>query len=135
MTIPIDIQYSELSVPSGPGDQSYIPIRHTETHEEVGHILLTGAHFGNCYIAWYMDEEWQGKGLMRASLKQLLPLLMQHIHRLVAVIKTTNGRSQNLARAAGFRYEGTAVQGLRDGNGYYDAEFWALLVDDLPTSP
>ena len=127
----IEVYYADAVIPAGPGDQSYIPIKFIDTGEEIGHVLLTLAHNGNCYIAWHMDEDWQGKGLMKKALVELLPHLMKHIHRLVAVIKTTNGRSQNLARAVKFRYEGTAIQGLRDGHGYYDAEFWALLKEDL----
>ena len=64
------------------------------------------------------------------AVAQILPRLLQHYHRIVAMIWTTNERSKQLAKRCGFHYEGTAVQLHRKDDGtWQDVEFWALLEE------
>jgi len=108
-----------------------LPIRCTTDGYSCGRIVVTGAKNDACYIAWYLDPEYRGKGLMFDAVAQTLPWLFTRWHRVVAMIWPANARSKQLAERAGFRYEGTArlLHKQADGS-YMDVEFWAILRED-----
>lgn len=96
-----------------------------------GRIVITETRNDACYIAWYLDDQFRGKGYMFDAVAQTLPWLFERTHRVVAMIWPRNERSKQLAERAGFRYEGTArsLHKMDDGS-YMDVEFWAVLKED-----
>jgi RimJ/RimL family protein N-acetyltransferase len=111
-----------------PGETTY-PVYCVATNDEIGRIVThQGQSPTTVYISWYLDEEHRGRGYMFDAVAQILPILLERYHRIVAMIWTTNNRSKQLAKRAGFHYEGTAkhLHQKTDGS-WQDVEFWALV--------
>lgn len=82
---------------------------------------------------WLYPEHW-GKGVMSAALWLWLPLTYRTtaLHRLLAVVEELNIPSARLLERAGFRYEGTARECERKGEGFISLRHYALLRSDRP---
>lgn len=83
---------------------------------------------------WLYPEHW-GKGIMAEALRQWLILIYRttDLHRLLAVVEEPNVRSARLLERAGFRYEGTARECERKGDGFISLRHYAILRRDLAT--
>ncbi|ELR67512.1 Ribosomal-protein-S5p-alanine acetyltransferase [Photobacterium marinum] len=66
--------------------------------------------FYACHVGYSLDENCQGKGVMRRALNAAVEWMFeeQHFHRVMAAYMPRNKRSEAVLKAAGFEKEGTA---------------------------
>ncbi|UOE45488.1 GNAT family N-acetyltransferase [Agromyces larvae] len=124
------VRLPHVPIPTRQGSSAAIPITHTATRQQVGLLVVTAAAHDAAYLAWYADPAHAGHGYISEAVRLLLPTLLEHRHRIIAVITPGNDRSRHLAQAVGFQYEGTARQARRDRHTWADVEVWSLLAAD-----
>ncbi|WP_265436269.1 GNAT family N-acetyltransferase [Aeromonas media] len=111
-------------------------IRNQHTKEPLGAIGYNDADLQHrrAEIGYWLYPEHWGKGVMSAALRLWLPLTYRttELHRLLAVVEEPNLLSARLLERAGFRYEGTARECERKGDGFISLRHYALLRSDLP---
>jgi ribosomal-protein-alanine N-acetyltransferase len=93
--------------------------------------IVRGA-FHNAFLGFYALAPFQGRGLVRAGLQQVIrrafgPL---GLHRLEANIQPDNARSSALVLSLGFRLEGFSPRYLQVAGRWRDHDRYALTVEE-----
>ena len=109
----------------------------TDAGDLAGVVNLTAiirGPFQSCFLSYYALEPFQGRGLMRAGLAQVLDLAFgeHELHRVEANVQPGNVRSARLVRSLGFRLEGHSPRYLRIGGEWRDHDHYALTAEEWP---
>ena len=83
----------------------------------VGHCSLSQIYYGPfcaCYLGYGLDEKNQGRGIMSASLQQVIGFAFDQLrlHRIMANYMPHNLRSAAVLKGLGFKIEGKAEKYL-----------------------
>lgn len=85
-----------------------------ENKQLIGHVNFKEIDWkkNQAELAYFIDEKFEGKGMMTEILKALLSVGFEQIqfHRIVARIHTDNIPSKRVLEKAGLKYEGTHFQ-------------------------
>ncbi|OYU46216.1 MAG: phosphinothricin acetyltransferase [Burkholderiales bacterium PBB4] len=97
-----------------------------------GAIHLSNVIYGafcSGYLGYYAFDGFQGRGVMRQALRQVVRLAFTDLglHRLEANIQPTNHASIALVQSCGFRCEGFSPRYLKVTGRWRDHERWALV--------
>lgn len=92
--------------------------------------------FQSAYLGYYGMAGWQGRGLMREAVAQVITHAFGTLglHRLEANIQPGNAPSRALAQRLGFRQEGYSPRYLKIGGEWRDHERWAILAEEWDAS-
>ena len=84
-------------------------------------------------IAYWLAEDYQGKGIMHDSLKMVIEYLFTklHIHRIEITCAVGNVRSSALPRKLGFTFEGIARESSWLYDHFTDIEVYSLLASEM----
>lgn len=93
-------------------------------------VVRGAAHF--CNLGYDLDEQSQGKGLMREALETAIPYVFENLnmHRIMANYMPTNERSGKLLRRLGFAVEGYARDYLLINGKWRDHVLTAMVNED-----
>ncbi len=102
-------------------------------HEIAGVINVTqmvAGNFRSAYLGYYAFEGYEGQGLMRLGLTQLVAYAFRRLrlHRLEANIQPGNTASIALVRDCGFMQEGFSPRYLKINGRWRDHERWAIVA-------
>jgi ribosomal-protein-serine acetyltransferase len=83
-------------------------------------------------LGYWMSEDFQGKGLMRAAFQAMLAYAFDELelHRVEIRCATGNVRSRSLPEKAGFKHEGTLRQAQWLCDRYVDIAVYSLLASE-----
>lgn len=83
-------------------------------------------------LGCYLGREFQGRGIMRRSLRRLIEVLRESgsFNRLEMRCAVGNGASVGLAVALGFTLEGTLRQAEKLNGAFHDHFVFSLIADD-----
>jgi len=97
----------------------------------VGMFPLDMAH-KKTSIAYWLDEDYQGKGIMSDSLKIVIDYLFKEIglNRIVATCAVGNSRSSALPKKFGFTLEGIERESEWLYDHFVDLEVYSLLAKE-----
>lgn len=89
--------------------------------------------FQNAYLGYRIFNRHWANGYGKEMVRAVLDIGFRdiRIHRIEAGIEPANRRSHALARALGFRHEGTSRRRLFLRNKWVDLSLYALTVEDL----
>jgi ribosomal-protein-alanine N-acetyltransferase len=98
----------------------------------IGKISLTAIErgvFENGRFGYSIDEQFQGKGLMTSSIKEIMKFafLGLSLHRLEANIMTTNQASRRVLEKCGFQKIGTSPKMLFMNGKWEDHDMYMIL--------
>ena len=98
----------------------------------VGIIYIKSINWmiAKCELGYFMDEDFQGKGLMTQAVKQAIDYCFDtlRMHKIFARIGTENLASKQVALKAGFILEGVLKDDYRTGEGkLVDVEYYGLI--------
>ncbi|WP_261815325.1 ribosomal protein S5-alanine N-acetyltransferase [Vibrio gallicus] len=85
-----------------------------ETEQQVLGIIsfsnICGYPFHACNLGYSLDEQWQGKGIMKQALTRALQYVFEqrNVHRIQAAFMPHNTKSQRVLYGLGFEQEGFA---------------------------
>lgn len=108
-----------------------------------GQINFTNLQRGalqSCVVGYHIDQERQGRGLMKPALKAAVDFMFQEMqfHRIQANHLPNNARSAGLLKSLGFEVEGYARNYLYMNGGWQDHVLTALVnrsADPPPGTP
>lgn len=83
------------------------------------------------YIGYWLDEAWQGKGLLSQALQAFIARYADsgEVRRFVIKCRVANEASNRVALRNGFRLEGTLKEAEYLNGQFYDQNIYALIVD------
>ena len=86
----------------------------------------------NCSIGYWVDERWQGKGLITRSCAVILDYLFTEarLHRVEIRCGTGNTRSCAIPERLGFVREGVAREAEWVNDTWVDLVVWSMLAED-----
>lgn len=120
---------------------------HKTYSNDIGHFIITAdnqlagminlnevtrASSQSAQLGYYMFEPFNGHGLMRLALNEVMTLAFSRygLHRLEANIQPENRASLTLVHGAGFRREGFSPAFMRIHGRWRDHERWAITDQD-----
>lgn len=130
--MPATLFMDMIPIPKEKDESTILSIWDSTGEHVVGQLEFWLGSYNSVYVGWMIHEEYRGNGYATSAVRQIIPHLLIHFHRVVAVIAARNVASSNVARRAGMRFEGTAKEGrwnVKDRR-YEDIEFWAALKSD-----
>lgn len=89
------------------------------------------------YIGYWLDAEYQGRGIMTRACRALIDLTFEHmpIHRMVIQANVENLASRKVAERLGFTFEGVAREAELVNGAYRDLAIYSLLDREWNKSP
>lgn len=102
----------------------FITLKDSPDNEIIGRVSyfnIVGGGMMSCLIGYSLSEKYLGKGYMTEAVKATSKFMMNQykIHRIEALIKPDNIKSENVIKRCGFEFEG-----VRKSCMYIDRE-WA----------
>ncbi|PKQ16437.1 MAG: phosphinothricin acetyltransferase [Actinobacteria bacterium HGW-Actinobacteria-7] len=93
---------------------------------------IIGGAFLNGFLGYYALRPYDGQGLMRDGLAQVITraFTAHELHRLEANVQPANVRSASLVAGLGFRFEGHSPRYLRIGGEWRDHDRYALTAEE-----
>ena len=84
-------------------------------------------------IGYWLDQNFQGKGIITKSCQQLIELAFEEIqlHRLIVKINLENSKSLMIPERLGFKLEGTLREATLLHGIHLDTKLFSLLKKDL----
>jgi ribosomal-protein-alanine N-acetyltransferase len=106
-----------------------------ETDELIGNVALTEVLRGplqSCYIGYYLDKEYNGKGYMTEAVEQAVDFAFNilKLHRIEAGVMPHNIRSMKVLEKAGFHKEGIARKNVKINGKWEDHQILAIVNED-----
>lgn len=88
--------------------------------------------FQNCYLGYYLFEDFIGKGLMTEAVGLVLLYAFKNLklHRVEANVQPENKASIAVLKRSGFAKEGFSRKYLKVGGRWRDHERWAIIKED-----
>ena len=88
--------------------------------------------FNACFLGFSIDQQEQGKGLMREALQAAITHMfdIEKLHRIMANYRPENTRSANLLKGLGFEEEGRARHYLKINGRWADHILTARINND-----
>lgn len=111
----------------------YFVIEHRETNTIIGVINfsnLVKSPFYACHVGYSLDQDYQGKAVMRRALTAVCEWIFidKHFHRVMAAYMPHNNKSGSVLTAVGFEQEGLAKDYLLI-NGQWQDHILTSLVN------
>ena len=116
-------------------DNYYFYIRNTDTKALIGYLMIKNIdeHLSKCEIGYFVDKDFEGKGIISSALGNVLAYCFGDLRRNKVYISTslTNIASQSVALKHGFIQEGILRDEFRNGEGKLeDIVYFGLLKKD-----
>ena len=91
----------------------------------------------NCSIGYWIEERYQGKGIMTRCCTTLIDYLFRDLglHRVTIQCGTDNRRSCAIPERLGFTREGLTRDGEWVNDHWVDLVVWGMLEQDWPVRP
>lgn len=112
-----------------------LPLVVATADEVVGQVTLSGITHGafeSAAVGYWIDERFQGRGLMTRALAAVVGVsrTILHLHRLEAQTLPGNGASRHLLEKAGFERIGYAPRYLNIAGAWQDHVLYQLILHD-----
>ncbi len=116
-------------------ENEFLLICRNEDEKIAGSINLSQIFrlgFQNCYLGYYLFEDFAGKGLMTEAVRLILRHAFKNLklHRVEANVQPENKTSIAVLQKNGFTKEGFSRKYLKVGGRWRDHERWAIIVED-----
>lgn len=107
----------------------------SDSERIVGRIALGGVMrgvFQNAYLGYWIDEEYQGQGLMPEAVSAVVDFALgpAMLHRVQAAVMPVNERSIRVLEKVGFRREGLAARYLCIAGKWEDHVLFAVTREE-----
>lgn len=95
-------------------------------------LLVAKYHSHVAYLAYYLNPDYWGKGIVPEALKLLIKEAFEKhgLVRLVADMETTNKKSERVAQKLNFNLEGIQKKYLERNGKYVDSFLYAYVKED-----
>ncbi|NMH28324.1 GNAT family N-acetyltransferase [Flavobacterium silvaticum] len=114
------------------GDGYYFYLRDTKSQMLIGYVLIKNVvrNIGKCEIAYFVDREFEGKGIITKAVSNLLEFCFGELSMNKVTICTSpeNAASQRIATKHGFKNEGMLRQEFKNGDGNLEDIFYFGLL-------
>ena len=87
-------------------------------------------------IGWFLDQGYQGRGIAKEAARRSLEFLFSDLnaHKVIAITRDTNPRSQKLAERLGFRREGHFRESRIENGKRYGLLYYGMLRTEFSSS-
>lgn len=112
-----------------------LPLALFDADAVIGQATLSGITHGafeSAAVGYWIDEQYQGRGIMTSTLKAVIELArtVLGLHRLEAQTLPGNQRSQRVLHQLGFEHIGFAPRYVRIAGRWQDHEMFQLILHD-----
>ncbi|WEG72662.1 GNAT family N-acetyltransferase [Vagococcus intermedius] len=113
--------------------KEYYAVVLKETNQVIGHLYFTAFFGDHSYeIGWVFNPKFHKKGYASESAEALMDYGFKElgIHRIIATCQPENIGSNKMMGQLGMRLEGEFKQCIPVNNGWWDENYYAILVSE-----